>query len=124
VEAIASSYILSIFDPAIFKDFGPWAGVLTGSVSAFVFMGYFLVRHFKMEAVPKDLFTGPMSGDKASLFRGSMATTLAFSGAGLGFILSDFIFRISSLGIGTFLLMPGLFGSALIVQLWKLRKDK
>ena len=121
VGAIASSYDWTISNPALFQDFGLWAGVLVGSVTTVAFMGFLLGVHWKIVAVPKDLFTGPLgslSAVDASIFRKGLITTLAMGGAGLGFICSVPLFESDTLGLGISEFMPGVASSFLIFALW------
>jgi hypothetical protein len=124
VGAIASSYNWSTSNPVPFQDFGLWDGLLVGSVTSLFLMAFLLGVHWKIVAVPKDLFTGSLvplvslTGD-ASIFRQGLVATLAMGGAGVGFIFSALLFKTDTLGIGVAQLMPGIAGSFLIVALWK-----
>ena len=122
VGAMASSYDWKISKPALFQDFGLWAGLLNGSVIMVMFMVFLLGVHWKIIAVPKDLFTGPLgslTAIDASIFRKGLVTTSAMGGAGLGFVCSALLFDSDTLGIGISQFIPGLTCSFLIFGLWK-----
>jgi hypothetical protein len=129
--ALAQSYNMKNSNDTSFQDIGIWAGILIGSVTAIFLIGFLTYVHFMLFAVPEDLFTGPMFGNGGPLFGGNpaifrqgLATSLGFCGSGLGFIISDPIFKIATFGIGTSLLMPGVAGSILIIGLWRRLPEK
>jgi hypothetical protein len=124
--SIAKAYTLKITGDTTFQVFGVWEGILIGSVTTVGFTGFLLYVHFKLFAIPKDLFTGPMFGKGGPLFGGNpaifrqfLATGLCLTGAGLGYVISVPIFKVDTIGIGLFLLMPGLATSVLLIELWK-----
>ena len=126
IGAIIKSYTLKSSDDATFGAIGIWAGLLIGSVTALSLIGFLAYIHFKLFAVPEDLFTGPMFGKTEAMFGGNPAifrqglvTTYGLVGAGLGFLLSAPIFEVSTAGVGLSSLIPGIAGSALLLGLWR-----
>jgi len=132
IGAIANAYTLKQTGDTTLHDIGIWEGLLNGSVTSICFSGFLVFVHFKLFAVPEDLFTGPMFGSRKdgpmfggnpAIFRQGLVTFLCLSGGGLGYLISAPIFRVETLGWGIFLLMPGIVGSGLIIALWRARKN-
>jgi hypothetical protein len=119
IGAMANCYASKEFNNFFLGDIGIFSGILIGGVMTVFFGGFFIFVHLKLICIPKDLFTGPMIGDNASIFRNGIAGFLCLVGSGIGFIYSASLFMVNTLGIGISLLTPGVIGSALLIGLWK-----
>ena len=128
IGSIANAYTLKLSNDTKFQDIGVWEGLLIGSVTMVTFLGFLIYVHFKLFAVPQDLFTGPlfvktgtypMFGGSPAIFRQAIATGLCMWGSGIGCISSALLFGVDTLGIGISMFLPGLAVTVLLVALWK-----